>query len=183
MLEFFFLIILTQAVIFGFFCAFVAGQKNRSVFGWFVLGFVFSFLAILALIAIPAKVRGKVFAKIPETNTLTYGSMPAGDRFEGERVLSSSKYQLFLVKQFEIEKNITLDKYTMADEVYSSLEEALFQADKLYSDVLRAMISREQKAADLSVPVDIVLRGWGFQTYLFILTALLIVFVVMLLLR
>ena len=47
------LILFIQAIIFGFFSLFVAKEKNRDPFNWFFLGFFFSFLAILALVAIP----------------------------------------------------------------------------------------------------------------------------------
>lgn len=47
------LLLLVQAIVFGAFCAFVAGQKNRGRGNWFILGFLFSFLSLLALIAVP----------------------------------------------------------------------------------------------------------------------------------
>ncbi|MBA4320137.1 MAG: hypothetical protein C0412_17190 [Flavobacterium sp.] len=47
------LILFIQAIIFGFFSLYVAKEKNRDPFNWFFLGFFFSFLAILALVAIP----------------------------------------------------------------------------------------------------------------------------------
>ncbi len=52
-MEMFFIVWLTQGIIFGGFCAFIASQKNRDSGGWFLLGFLFSILAVLALIAIP----------------------------------------------------------------------------------------------------------------------------------
>ena len=39
----------------GFFCAFVAAQKNRSSGNWFLLGFLFNLLALVALIGLPAE--------------------------------------------------------------------------------------------------------------------------------
>ncbi|MBA4312191.1 MAG: hypothetical protein C0417_06135 [Chlorobiaceae bacterium] len=47
------LIFLIQAIIFGSFCAFIAREKNRYSIGWFFLGFLFSLIALLALIAVP----------------------------------------------------------------------------------------------------------------------------------
>lgn len=44
---------LIQAVIFGCFCAYVARQKGLVSGNWFFLGFLFSILALIALIAIP----------------------------------------------------------------------------------------------------------------------------------
>lgn len=49
-----FVFLLIQAVIIGWFCSYVAGQKNRDKGSWFLLGFLFSFLAFIALAAIPA---------------------------------------------------------------------------------------------------------------------------------
>ncbi len=46
-------LILVQALIVGWFSAYIAGQKNRSRTNWFILGFLFSFLALLALVALP----------------------------------------------------------------------------------------------------------------------------------
>ena len=46
------LIIGVAGVIFGSACAIVASNKNRDVFGWFVLGFVFNLIALIALIAL-----------------------------------------------------------------------------------------------------------------------------------
>ena len=36
-------------------CAMIAGQKNRSQFGWFLLGFLFSLIALIILIILPRK--------------------------------------------------------------------------------------------------------------------------------
>ncbi len=52
-MESFWIIILLQAVIFGIFCSFIAKEKGRDGGNWFFLGFFFSFLAILALMAVP----------------------------------------------------------------------------------------------------------------------------------
>jgi len=49
------LVFLIQGIIFGGFCAYIATQKNRDKVDWFFLGFFFSILAVLALIAIPIK--------------------------------------------------------------------------------------------------------------------------------
>lgn len=38
----------------GVFCAGIASAKGRSAFGWFVLGFLFPLISLLALIALPA---------------------------------------------------------------------------------------------------------------------------------
>ena len=55
-LHFIILIILWK-ITFAFFCWYVAKEKNRSQVSWFVLGLLFSIIAMLALIAIPVKVK------------------------------------------------------------------------------------------------------------------------------
>jgi hypothetical protein len=52
-MEIFLTVLIIQGIIFGGFCAFIASQKNRGSGSWFFLGFFFSILAVLALIAIP----------------------------------------------------------------------------------------------------------------------------------
>jgi drug/metabolite transporter (DMT)-like permease len=52
-MEILWLIIIVQAFIFGAFSSFIAKEKNRDQAGWFFLGFFFSFIALLALIAVP----------------------------------------------------------------------------------------------------------------------------------
>lgn len=47
------LIVIIQGIVFGSFSAFIAQTKNRSAGGWFVLGFLFSIIAMIALIAVP----------------------------------------------------------------------------------------------------------------------------------
>jgi hypothetical protein len=44
---------LFQALVFGSFCSFIASEKNRDFAVWFFLGFLFSFIALFALIAVP----------------------------------------------------------------------------------------------------------------------------------
>ena len=47
--------ILTNSTVFGFFCSFIAKEKRRDKDKWFLLGSVFSIVALLALIAVPKK--------------------------------------------------------------------------------------------------------------------------------
>lgn len=44
-----------QALVFGLFCAFIAKSKNRNMVGWFYLGFLFSIIALIALVGTPAR--------------------------------------------------------------------------------------------------------------------------------
>lgn len=46
---------LISGVIFGFFCSYLADKKGHGGCAWFVLGFLFSFLALLVLIGLPSE--------------------------------------------------------------------------------------------------------------------------------
>ncbi len=48
-------VFLLQGVVFGCFSAFVASQKNRRRLTWFTLGFFFSLIALITLVAVPKK--------------------------------------------------------------------------------------------------------------------------------
>jgi hypothetical protein len=52
-MDILFLVFIVQAVIFAVFGSFIANEKHRNSIVWFFLCFFFSFLAILALIAVP----------------------------------------------------------------------------------------------------------------------------------
>ncbi len=47
-------IFIAHGLIFGGFCGFVAGEKNRDQFGWGVLGFFFGIVALISLVAVPS---------------------------------------------------------------------------------------------------------------------------------
>lgn len=125
-------LLVIQAVIFGFFCSYIAKEKNRDSTSWFWLGFCFSILAIFALIAVP-KVEGRNSSdslRSPTTNAPEQSFEKS--EFRGERNISSPAYQLFLTRLFAIEKNITLDKYVIGDDVFSTLEDSLCEANSRY---------------------------------------------------
>lgn len=46
------LFIVVYGVIFGGGCAILASNKNRDVFGWFILGFFFSLVALIVIAAL-----------------------------------------------------------------------------------------------------------------------------------
>ncbi len=54
-----YLIYFISGFIFGSFCAFIAKEKNRDTFGWFILGFFFTIISLLALIAVPKLAKEK----------------------------------------------------------------------------------------------------------------------------
>jgi len=73
--------------------------------------------------------------------------------FTGERDVSNPAYQLFLTKKYNIEKNSTLEKYLIENEVYDTLKLALAAAAKRYQAVIdeieekRALQEAKVKAA------------------------------------
>ncbi len=56
-MELLLILFLVYALIFGFFCAYLAGEKGRSGGSWFFLGLVFGILALLVLIGLPSEQR------------------------------------------------------------------------------------------------------------------------------
>jgi len=46
--------VLAVELVLAFFCSYIAGQKNRDRGGWFVLGFLFGILALIAIAGVPA---------------------------------------------------------------------------------------------------------------------------------
>lgn len=46
------LIVFTSGIVFGGACAILAANKNRDLLGWFVLGFLFSIIALIVIAAL-----------------------------------------------------------------------------------------------------------------------------------
>jgi len=73
-----------QAIVFGVFCYFVANEKNRNARDWFLLGFFFSIIALLALMAVP-----------PQNNPISPNkaskSKKVGPKEVPDKVISSTK--------------------------------------------------------------------------------------------
>jgi hypothetical protein len=102
-------------------------QQNLLIFGGFLL------------------LTGVILFAMARTRTA-----PSTDRYEsgrpisydGERLISSSNYQLFLTRRFSIEKNATLGKFTIADDVFETLDASLVEADRRYG---RELMEREEQ--------------------------------------
>ena len=113
-----------QALVFGFFAGYIAGEKGRSFGTWFVLGFFFSILAVLALIAVPKVAPLSRNFDVPQ------------QLFDGQRDIALPAYQLFLTKRFGVEKNNTIEKFVIGNDVYEDLPSALADADARYGQQL-----------------------------------------------
>lgn len=142
-MEFIFIALVIQGLVSGFFCSYIAGEKNRNKVGWFWLGFCFSILAVLALIAVPKYDDAESFGKTPSLLKSNDEDQNKNRIFGKERNLNSSSYQLFLTKLFSIEKNLTLEKYVIQDDVFDTLVDALCEADKRYT----SQLSEQEKRA------------------------------------
>ncbi len=116
-MGFLFLLLIVQGILIGTLCSYVASQKNRSKRNWFFLGFLFSFLALVALAAIPS---------LPKQEE---GQETANRRYCDERNIQLEKYQLFLTEKYSIQKNATLEKYVIGDSLFGTLEDALKYAN------------------------------------------------------
>ena len=66
-------VLLTQGVVLGAFCAYLATQKNRDAGTWFVLGFLFSVFALIAIAASSKPDSG-------ESSTIAAGGAPSNRR-------------------------------------------------------------------------------------------------------
>lgn len=77
-------IVIIQAIVFGLFCYFVASEKNRNAKDWFLLGFFFSIIALLALIAVPQQ-------NISTNSSKTTKGKKDNAKEVSGRVISSSK--------------------------------------------------------------------------------------------
>jgi formylglycine-generating enzyme required for sulfatase activity len=152
-----------QAFVFGFFCGYIAQEKGRSYGSWFALGFFFSILAVFALIAVPkvesaSRKVGDGGAR-PPTAPDRPASIPAPaaqQLFDGQRDIALPAYQLFLTKRFGVEKNNTLDKFVIGNDVFNDLPAALADADARYGQQLaelaaqKLQVEREASAREQS---------------------------------
>jgi len=58
----FLILVLISCPVFGFFCSYIATQKNRDSVTWFWLGFFFNFIALISIGVVPAEASKKLKA-------------------------------------------------------------------------------------------------------------------------
>lgn len=68
-------------LIIGFFCAFIAKEKHRGGFGWFVLGLLFGLFALIAIAAVPGLEKQESEKKEPEIDLAHPEDPPLGVMF------------------------------------------------------------------------------------------------------
>jgi formylglycine-generating enzyme required for sulfatase activity len=148
--EFVLIALVLQALVFGFFCGYIAQEKGRRYGSWFALGFFFSILAVFALIAVPkiespARDVGDGDAWPPAAPERP-ASIPAPapqQLFDGQQDIALPAYQLFLTNRFGIEKNNTLDKFVIGNDVFNDLHAALADADARYGQQLAELAAQK----------------------------------------
>lgn len=113
-------ILLIQGLVFGFFCSYIAREKNRDGASWFLLGFCFSILAVFALIAIPKADRIR-------SNP---GPQPSSES-PSNRELIDDSYRIWLVKKYDIIKNDVLNSFVCNNKLFTTIDEALNHAHQL----------------------------------------------------
>ena len=79
-MELLLVLFLVYALVFGFFCAYLAGEKGRSGGAWFFLGLIFGILALLVLIGLPSEQGSSNEAlRVSTRSTISSGSRsPSG---------------------------------------------------------------------------------------------------------
>jgi hypothetical protein len=154
--------------------AFIASHKGRDFLLWFIYSFFLFPFAFIHAIVIDPNEKAKGMKKCPQcASTISKDATicplcqselkikstakifnptlnikaKSTDYFSDERDLKSSKYQLFLTRRFEIEKNNTLEKYIIGNNVFDSLDEALSDADLKYSKFISIQKKAEESNA------------------------------------
>jgi hypothetical protein len=130
------LLLLIQGTVVGLLCSYVAEQKHRSKFNWFILGFFFSLLALVALAAIPALQSGS--AAPPQSNQRMSHPQPQQNTdtaqvFFGPRNLDDDAYKIWLVERFNITRNDALGGLICNKKLFQTIEDALSYAHEAYS--------------------------------------------------
>lgn len=147
------LLLIIQAVLIGLLCSYVAGQKNRSRGNWFILGFFFSLLALIALAAIPSisirteSEKWNLSTNKPDT-VLPREAPKSIQAFTGVTDLNNDEYKIWLVDQCKITKNETLSGFICDKKIFPTIEAALLHAHNLYSSEPAAI---ELKPAEFSM--------------------------------
>ena len=152
-----------EIAIFGLFIsavvpAFIAKNKGRSFGIWYLYGLCFFIFAFIHSIVIKPNENAEGMSKcskcssiIPTTATVCpfcrNGLLSPNNpeiKYDGEFDLDLREYQLFLTRKFNIEKNNTLEKYIVGDNVFDTLEYALNFANEKHKKTEEEKIYNEK---------------------------------------
>lgn len=81
-------------------------------------------------------VIGAIFLAVASKSNVSGSSPATTKKFDGERNLTATNYQLYLTQTFNIEKNATLEKYIIESSVFDTLADALEAAHQRYDNLL-----------------------------------------------
>jgi hypothetical protein len=150
-------------LIFALIPAFIASGKGRSFILWYLYGLLLFFFAFIHALLIKPNENAKGMRKCPKCESIisTNASICPSCRtdfsnisselsegeskergnfklvsvdFDGEMNLSLASYQLYLTRKYNIEKNNTLDKFILGNNVFNTLEESLTDADRQHRE-------------------------------------------------
>jgi hypothetical protein len=134
-MEIFALAFTIQGIVIGCFSSWIARQKGRSKSLWFVLGFLFSFVALLALIA---------------GSDLTSAKPNTFSRYNDVPDITKDDYRLFLVERSKIEHNTILNLYSNGvGKSFKTFQEAIDTADIDYKSELQAQLRNQEVTEEI----------------------------------
>lgn len=149
----FLLLLLLQGTVVGFLCSYVAGQKHRNKLNWFVLGFMFSLLALIALAAIPTLQTAS--AALPansqrSTPAIQTEKNDSAQVFIGASNLVDDAYKIWLVERFNITRNDALGGLLCDRKIFPTIEAALSHAHEIYAQEVAHHTSALRLSEDAS---------------------------------
>ena len=123
----FYIVLIFVGLITGCFCSIVANEKGYSESSWFILGFLFSFPALIAVAGLPDRKLRKYLRQIGvKQKAINEESEPSEEKIVyGKRTISfvmpsrASKLQIFNKLKSEVKKNLEYEKIFNTFEIKS----------------------------------------------------------------
>lgn len=102
--------------------------------------------ALITLVGVLLIIFGVIFPR--NQNVVEAAAETAEADFDGDRDISSDAYRLWLSRAYSIERNSVFDRYVLADQTFTSLEDALAYAHSLEQEKL-SRIREEKKQREI----------------------------------
>lgn len=131
--------LLVAMLVFGAITGIVAKARNRSFLAWFFISLIIS--PLISIIILLIMKRGEVESEyeVGEQNTFT-----------GPADTSNDSYNIYLTKQYKIEKNEVLSKFIVGDKSFDEVQGALNYAhelDKEKSAIKKSKLNKDGSLA------------------------------------